>query len=85
MTAALADVTAELAEVLIQQTIAYEMNPDPTAARAVRAVIRGSTARRDLEVLDRRRRQAVAMLADRGPDVLRPYWRGVLAAMPQGE
>jgi len=71
-----------LTDQIIQHTLAVEFGPDPEAARAHRAVLRGSTARRDVEVLDRRRRAAVAMLADCGSDVLRPYWRSVLAALP---
>lgn len=72
-----------LAEELIRRVESTELAPDRDAALALRRVMRGSRAQRDLRVLDRRRRQAVAMLADQGPDVLRPYWRAVLAAMPE--
>ena len=76
------DLVTALAELAIVHTLAVEFPPDPRAATAQRRVHRGTATGRDARILDRRRRAAIAMLADTGPDPVRPYFRTLLAAFP---
>jgi hypothetical protein len=69
----------------INHVLAVEFAPDPGAAGAMRRVHRGIATARDARIVDNGRRQAIARLADRGPDTLRPYWGGLLAAIETPE
>ena len=72
-----------LRDELIARVEATDLPPDRESALAMRRILRGCATGRDKRIWQRRRRQAVAMLADQGSDALRPYWRAMLAAMPE--
>jgi len=73
-----------LSDVMIHRAEADDLPPDVGYSRAMgRMLVYGQKPSvKDLAALDRRRRAAVAMLADHPDSVVRQHFAGLLAAYP---
>jgi hypothetical protein len=73
-----------LSEVLIHRVESDDLPPDVGYNQAMRRVLRrrSKPTVKDLAALDRRRRQAMAVLADHPDSIVRQHFAGLLAAYP---